>query len=111
MANLICWLSPGCLRLCLMSKRLCGGVAGQRGWNLSGGADLRFRREPHFFPGRGDVNGDGKPDLVMAVRCSGIGGCADSAVGVLLGNGDGTFKTAIPYGSGGYDARSAVRRT
>jgi hypothetical protein len=56
----------------------------------------------------GDVNGDGKLDLLTAVRCSDTGDCANSAVGVLLGNGDGTFLTAITYGSGGYDARSVA---
>ncbi len=53
-----------------------------------------------------DVNGDGKPDLVVANRCAsaGGGGCTNSAgvVGVLLGNGDGTFQTAVTYGSGGH---------
>src|SRR5260370_70647 len=39
-----------------------------------------------------DVNGDDKPDLVVA---------DDSSVGVLLGNGDGTFQTAVTYSSGG----------
>ncbi len=38
----------------------------------------------------GDVNGDGKPDLVVA------GG----NVSVLLGNGDGTFQPAVNYSSG-----------
>jgi hypothetical protein len=56
----------------------------------------------------GDVNGDGKMDLLMAVRCSETGDCANSAVGILLGKGDGTFQTAITYGSGGYDARSVA---
>jgi len=59
-----------------------------------------------------DVNGDGKPDLVVANNCTsaGSGGCTNFAgvVGVLLGNGDGTFQTAVPYGSGGYDADSVV---
>jgi uncharacterized membrane protein len=63
---------------------------------------------PAFSVAAKDVNGDGKADLVIAIRCSENGNCADSAVGVLLGNGDGTFRTAVTYGSGGYDARSAA---
>src|ERR1700719_745146 len=48
-----------------------------------------------------DVNGDGKPDLVVLSTCS-LSGCSNSQpVGVLLGNGDGTFQTAVTYGSGG----------
>jgi len=48
-----------------------------------------------------DVNGDGNPDLVVANECS--NNCLNEAVvGVLLGNGNGTFQTALTFQSGGY---------
>ena len=50
----------------------------------------------------GDFNGDGKADLAVANE-------SDSGnVSVLLGNGDGTFQTAVNYGSG-RRASSVVR--
>lgn len=51
-----------------------------------------------------DVNGDGKPDLLVANYCS--TSCANGSVAVLLGNGDGTFKAAVSYSSGGYATES-----
>src|SRR5882672_7672491 len=49
-----------------------------------------------------DVNGDGKPDLVVPNACSSSIGCSNTGpVGVLLGNGDGSFQPAVTYGSGG----------
>ena len=42
----------------------------------------------------GDTNGDGKPDLVVANAFS-------NTVGILQGNGDGTFQTALTYDTGG----------
>jgi len=59
----------------------------------------------------GDVNGDGKPDLVVSSApgkgC--CGGVPNGKTGVLLNNGNGTFQTpAITYGSGGRNAYSVA---
>ena len=49
-----------------------------------------------------DVNGDGKPDLLVANECATLPSCPNGIVGVLLGNGDGTFQPAASLYSGGY---------
>jgi hypothetical protein len=55
-----------------------------------------------------DVNHDGKPDLLVDNQCVGICSTLKGGVAVLLGNGDGTFQTAISYDSGGYPANSVA---
>jgi FG-GAP-like repeat len=63
---------------------------------LLGNADGTFQAAASYYTGGDsaysvticDLNGDGKPDLIVANL---------NSVGVLLGNGDGTFKTAVTY--------------
>lgn len=50
-----------------------------------------------------DVNGDGMPDLVVADGPNTESG----KVGVLLGNGDGTFKAAVAYDASSWDDYNA----
>jgi Big-like domain-containing protein/VCBS repeat protein len=60
-----------------------------------------------------DVNGDGNLDLVVANFCAdkracSLSGSGESGVGVLLGNGDGTFQTVVTYRSGGSFIQSVL---
>jgi hypothetical protein len=54
-----------------------------------------------------DVNGDGKPDLLVANRFA-CASCVNGSVAVLLGNGDGTFQPAVTYDSGAAETEKVV---
>ncbi len=55
-----------------------------------------------------DVNGDHKPDLIVANSAAVEGVFGDGIISVLLGNGDGTFRPAVTYDSGGVNATSVA---
>jgi hypothetical protein len=86
----------------------CGGV-------LLGNGDGTFQAEIPFTTGGliafamvvGDVNGDGKPDVVVGHQCA-TQNCHTSSIAVLLGNGDGTFQVATTYDAGGIYPDSIV---
>jgi len=54
------------------------------------------------YPALADVNGDGRLDLIVATPCSNTK-CTKNGVGVLLGDGHGSFQPIQIYNSGGDD--------
>ncbi len=78
---------------------------------LLGNGDGTFQSPVSYDSGGGygyavfvaDVNGDGKPDIITGNGCAKGTSCSpEGSVGVLLGNGDGTFQPAVSYSTGGY---------
>ena len=58
------------------------------------------------FVAAGDLNNDGKADLVVASNCTNSNDCSTGSMSVLLGNGDGSFQTAVNYASGGQSTQA-----
>ncbi len=56
----------------------------------------------------GDFNKDGKPDLAIAALCGSAGCHQQGSVNILLGNGDGSFKSGASYDVGFSPASVAV---
>jgi Big-like domain-containing protein/VCBS repeat protein len=81
---------------------------------MLGNGDGTFQTPQYYPPGAyfptsiavADVNGDGNADVLVTHLCAGA--CNGSPVVVLLGNGDGTFKTPMRYYSGGKNALAMV---
>ena len=92
----------------------CTCETGSTGVLLGNGADGTLRPGP-IHPGAGggsvavaDVNMDGKVDLIVTAACGNSASCGNSTVGVLLGNGDGSFQNQVTYDAGGYQASSVA---
>jgi hypothetical protein len=82
---------------------------GQGGTSIAllGNGDGTFASQPVLspsgsYPALADLDGDGKLDLVVTTACGPK--CSQGGVGVLLGNGDGSFQPMQIYGSGSTDA-------
>jgi Big-like domain-containing protein/VCBS repeat protein/FG-GAP repeat protein len=98
----------------LLVANLCSACSSGEVSVLLGNGDGTFQSAVTYSSGAfgawsivvADVNKDGKPDLLVSSGCENPIICPTGGVGVLLGNGDGTFKNAVVYLSGGIDAKS-----
>jgi len=98
----------------LLVANECGHTSGCRQGTVSvllGNGDGTFQAQQSYFVGIfpleaavADFNGDGNPDLVLDLPCGTDSSCvSNGGVGVLLGNGDGTFQNVVSYAASGMD--------
>lgn len=85
-----------------------GVLLGIAGGTFQGAITYNSGDQTAYSTAVADLNGDGKPDLIVANECAISTSCANGSLSVLLGNGDGTFQTATSYSSGGYHATSVA---
>jgi hypothetical protein len=101
-------------KLDIVAANQCGNDPACRQGTVSvllGNGDGTFQPEMSFFAGMfplsvavADFNGDGKPDIAVALPCGTDLTCiSNGGVGILLGNGDGTFQPVVNYASTGPD--------
>lgn len=92
----------------------CGHTSGCRQGTVSvllGNGDGSFQAQQSYFVGIfplevavADFNGDHNPDLLLDLPCGTDSSCtSNGGVGVLLGNGDGTFQSVVNYAATGSD--------
>jgi hypothetical protein len=92
----------------------CGHTSGCRQGTVSvllGNGNSTFQAQQSYFIGIfplevavADFNGDGNPDLVLDLPCGTDSSCvSNGGVGVLLGNGNGTFQNIVNYAATGMD--------
>jgi|SRR5581483_9743676 len=97
-----------CLPFALMLFTVCCGGNGSSSGGGTGGNSqgLTFLRAVNYYSGGAtpfsavvaDVNRDNKPDVVVPNFTCGV---ASTCVAVLLGEGDGSFRAAVTYPTGG----------
>ena len=86
--------------LCPLNCSVGGGVTvllGNGDGTFQAATDSNLGTSLNHFVAVGDVNGDGKPDLVITSACSTPSNCPGEMTSVALGNGDGTFQPAVAY--------------